>query len=64
MLKTKEFCFFSGESYFIKAIENFFPVISGYANTENVFYCLYGCMNENFGPKNSGPVHYYNHCMD
>ena len=60
----KEFCVFSRESYFIKAIENFFPVfaypdintrvvgrildsyanplvfISGYANTENVFYCL------------------------
>ena len=24
----KEFCFFSQESYFIKAIENFFPVFA------------------------------------
>ena len=24
----KEFCFFSGESYFIKVIENFFPVFA------------------------------------
>ena len=45
---------FSRESYFIKAIENFFPVfaqpdintrgvgriLDSYANTENVFYCL------------------------
>ena len=77
---TKSFTFFSRENYFIKAIQNFFPVfaqpdintrgvgrildgyanprlrlrfaklsrilptplvfISGYANTENVFYCL------------------------
>ena len=76
------FCFFSLESFFVKAIENFFPVfaypdintrgvgkvstvmqtlhfvsgfahlsrilptplvfISGYANTENILYCLNG----------------------
>ena len=57
----KRVLLFSEESYFLKAIEHFFPVfaypdintrgvgrilptplvfISGYANTENVFYCL------------------------
>ena len=82
---NKKVFLFSRESYFIKAIENFFPVfaypdintrgvgrildsygnprsrgfaylsrilptplvfISGFANTENVLYCLNGCTRE------------------
>ena len=39
---NKEFCVVSRESYFIKAIENFFPVFDSYANPR--LSCLYQAM--------------------
>ena len=35
MLETREFCFFSRERYFIKAIENFFSVFANHKKTLN-----------------------------